>query len=109
MPFGRGPRACPGKALALLELKIVLALVVREFDLAPAYAELEDAAAARGGEHGLHVTKGRLRTYRGERAYPTELGPMQPADGYPCRVTLNRMYAGISGGGSAERNISEGT
>jgi cytochrome P450 len=33
MPFGSGPRICPGRTLALLEMRIVLATLVRNFDL----------------------------------------------------------------------------
>jgi cytochrome P450 len=42
MPFGAGPRLCPGRYLALLEMKMVLATLARNFDL------LE--VATRGGE-----------------------------------------------------------
>ena len=34
MPFGAGPRLCPGRSLALLEMKTALAMVGRNFDLA---------------------------------------------------------------------------
>ncbi|MGR9091618.1 MAG: cytochrome P450, partial [Gammaproteobacteria bacterium] len=33
-PFGTGPRFCPGRNLALAEIKIVLAMLCRNFDLA---------------------------------------------------------------------------
>ncbi len=33
MPFGSGPRICPGRALALLECSMVAAMVVRHFDV----------------------------------------------------------------------------
>jgi len=33
LPFGTGPRFCPGRNLALAEIKIVLAMLVRNFDL----------------------------------------------------------------------------
>lgn len=33
MPFGAGPRMCPGRALALLEMKLVLSLLARGFEL----------------------------------------------------------------------------
>lgn len=36
MPFGSGPRLCPGRSLALLEMKAVLAMVGAEFRVAPA-------------------------------------------------------------------------
>ncbi|WP_433790582.1 cytochrome P450 [Actinoplanes sp. CA-252034] len=35
LPFGAGPRACPGRSLALLEATLAVALIVRDFDLAP--------------------------------------------------------------------------
>ena len=33
MPFGAGPRMCPGRYLAMLEMKMVLATVARNFEL----------------------------------------------------------------------------
>ncbi|HEY6135581.1 MAG TPA: cytochrome P450 [Rubrivivax sp.] len=33
MPFGAGPRLCPGRTLAMLEMNLVLALVARNFEL----------------------------------------------------------------------------
>ncbi len=34
IPFGTGPRLCPGRTLALLEMKVVLATVYKTFDVA---------------------------------------------------------------------------
>jgi cytochrome P450 len=34
MPFGAGPRICPGRYLALLEMKMALAVLLSHFDLA---------------------------------------------------------------------------
>jgi cytochrome P450 len=34
MPFGAGPRICPGRYLALLEMKMALAMLLGHFDLA---------------------------------------------------------------------------
>jgi cytochrome P450 len=33
MPFGTGPRICPGRALAMLEIRILLATIASCFDL----------------------------------------------------------------------------
>ncbi len=32
LPFGSGPRICPGRPLALLEMRLVLGLLVKRFD-----------------------------------------------------------------------------
>ena len=39
VPFGGGPRFCPGRNLALLEIRMVLAMVCRNFDLTLANPE----------------------------------------------------------------------
>jgi cytochrome P450 len=35
LPFGAGPRVCPGRGLAYLEAKTALAMLVHAFDLTP--------------------------------------------------------------------------
>jgi cytochrome P450 len=35
MPFGGGPRICPGKGLAILEMKAVLSMVCQNFEVIP--------------------------------------------------------------------------
>ncbi|MEO6409142.1 MAG: cytochrome P450, partial [Burkholderiaceae bacterium] len=34
MPFGAGPRICPGRYLALLEMKMAMAVLLGRFDIA---------------------------------------------------------------------------
>jgi cytochrome P450 len=34
MPFGAGPRICPGRYLALAEIKMVAAMLLASFDIA---------------------------------------------------------------------------
>ena len=43
MPFGAGPRVCPGRYLALLEIKMVMAMLLAHFDI-------ESADTPGGGE-----------------------------------------------------------
>jgi cytochrome P450 len=43
MPFGAGPRICPGRYLALLEIKVAMAMVLARFDIA-------SITTAHGGE-----------------------------------------------------------
>lgn len=76
-PFERGPRSCIGQELALLEVKIVLAMVLREFEFKNAYAEHDR----------LNARKGPVEV-QGDRAYQVLLGSSKPNDGYPCRVTV---------------------
>jgi len=33
MPFGAGPRICPGRYLALLEMKMAMAVLLQHFDI----------------------------------------------------------------------------
>jgi cytochrome P450 len=43
MPFGAGPRLCPGRYLAMLEMKMAIAMLVAGFDL-------ESVGTEHGGE-----------------------------------------------------------
>jgi cytochrome P450 len=43
MPFGAGPRTCPGRYLALLEIKVAMAMLLARF-------EIESVTTAHGGE-----------------------------------------------------------
>lgn len=51
-PFEHGPRACIGKELSLLELKIVLCLVERRFEVSTVYEELDAKADGKGKRMG---------------------------------------------------------
>ena len=57
VPFGSGPRMCPGRALALLEMRIVLAAVYRTFDVerVGASADVREVAAFTMAPSGLRV------------------------------------------------------
>lgn len=76
-PFEHGPRQCIGQALVMTEIKTLLAMIIREFDIQPAYEEFDR----------LHPSKG-YKTIFGERAYLKDAGAAHPADHLPCRVKL---------------------
>ncbi|TDZ36058.1 Cytochrome P450 monooxygenase aflN [Colletotrichum trifolii] len=71
-PFEQGPRTCLGQDLAMLELKILLVMLLWEFDFEPAYPG--DMSCANG-----------IPGY-GERAYQTMMTTAKPKDGLPVVV-----------------------
>ncbi|TDZ21721.1 putative sterigmatocystin biosynthesis P450 monooxygenase stcS [Colletotrichum orbiculare MAFF 240422] len=71
-PFEQGPRACLGQDLAMLELKILLVMLLWEFDFEPDYPG--DISCANG-----------IPGY-GERAYQTMMTTAKPKDGLPVVV-----------------------
>ena len=83
-PFEIGPRNCVAQALAMTELKVVLACLVRGFDFSPAYEEFDSRDPSK-------LNRTDVRTYRGERAYQIEEGAAHPADHYPCRVRIRKL------------------
>ena len=76
-PFEFGPRNCIGQELAMLELKMVLTMTAREFEIKTVWDEWDK----------LHPRKG-PKTVNGDRAYQILSGAAHPNDGLPCRVTL---------------------
>lgn len=77
-PFEFGPRNCLGQELAILELKVVLVMVIRTFDVSEAYGEWDRQKGNLAA--GADVP----RTVAGERAY--QIGMQHPSEGFPCRV-----------------------
>ncbi len=65
IPFGSGPRMCPGRALALLEMRIVLAAVYKSFDVVRvgASADVREVAAFTMAPAGLRVRLRRRQTH----------------------------------------------
>ncbi|KAJ8062538.1 hypothetical protein OCU04_009066 [Sclerotinia nivalis] len=76
-PFENGPRNCIAQGLVMLELRVVLAHVVREFQFADAYEEFDRLNPREG-----------LNNYHGERAYLIEEGASHLVDHFPCRVSV---------------------
>ncbi|KAF2114036.1 sterigmatocystin biosynthesis P450 monooxygenase StcS [Lophiotrema nucula] len=77
LPFGSGPRNCIAQSLILTEMRVVLALLIRTFDVSPAYDEYDKKYPDKG-----------IKTVRGERAYLIERGASHPTAQYPCRIRL---------------------
>ncbi|KAL9098914.1 MAG: hypothetical protein Q9163_005510 [Psora crenata] len=74
-PFEHGPRNCIAQELVVHEMKIVMVMVLRRFDVKPAYDELDRARGAKG-----------IRTVHGERGYQVQMG--EPNEQLPCRVAV---------------------
>jgi sterigmatocystin biosynthesis cytochrome P450 monooxygenase len=76
-PFEHGPRICIGQELAMLEMKgilvVMVVMVVRRFEIALAYKEVDRAKGTKG-----------ITNVHGERGY--QIQRAQPSEDLPCRV-----------------------
>jgi len=90
-PFERGPRNCIGQELAMIEMKVMLAMTLREFDIRSAYDELnklmndgtmwaKDSSYRRGPQEVF-----------GERMHQILLGAAKPSEGMPARIKRREM------------------
>ncbi|KAK7745730.1 hypothetical protein SLS62_009611 [Diatrype stigma] len=79
--FEWGARSCIGQTLAQLELKVVLVMTARMFDITPAYDQWDE----------LHPKKG-IKTVEGDRVYQAEMGGggAHPVDGFPVKIALKK-------------------
>lgn len=86
-PFEKGPRNCIGQELALIELKIILALTVREFDIRTAYDELEELANDGSMWAAWNASNSGPQEGYGERMYQVLMASAKPSEGMPARVS----------------------
>jgi cytochrome P450 len=90
-PFDVGSRTCIGQPLSMNEIKVVLILATRTFDVTPAYQEWDQLQAQNRTllqRMGKWIRGHEIDTVYGDRAYQSEKAGTHPADGYPCRVAL---------------------
>ena len=72
-PFSHGPRNCIGQELAMVEMKVIMVMATRRFNIRLAYEDLDHAKRTKG-----------ITTVYGERGYQIERA--QPSENLPCRV-----------------------
>lgn len=91
-PFELGPRNCIGQELAMIEARLALVLVVRDFVFKVSY-EKKDLAELKND--GTVWTSGNRLQYegkdwRGDKTYPVLIASAKPNEGMPSRVHRRR-------------------
>lgn len=87
VPFSKSPRNCIGQELAMLELKIVLAMCVRSFDFHAAF-DKDELDKLKGDGSGYPSDSSGVQQFLGEKAYQIQLGTAKPREGMPCRLSM---------------------
>lgn len=90
-PFEQGPRNCIGQTLVYNEIRVVMIMTLRLFDISPAYEEWDAIKLQSEGyltKLYRSIGKGSPTTVHGERVFASEKAGGHPAEGYPCRVKL---------------------
>jgi cytochrome P450 len=79
--FEHESRNCIAQDLMMTKLRVMLALLIREFSFEPAYDEWDRPHP-----------RNDLKTYRDERAYQIEEKVAHSVEHYPCRVTRRKAW-----------------
>ncbi|KAK3312347.1 cytochrome P450 4V3 [Apodospora peruviana] len=79
-PFGLGPRACIGQELALSEIKLALAVVVREMEVECAWDQWDQQMEYK------NLKRGKKDMIDGHRCYQTGDGTPHTKDGMPVHM-----------------------
>ncbi|KAI2874012.1 hypothetical protein CBS76997_239 [Aspergillus niger] len=92
-PFEQGPRNCIGQTLVYNEMRTVLVMTARTFEIKPAYDEWDAMKAKQRGwfdeiAESVGFQNKKPKLLHGERAYQSEKAGTHPVDGYPCRISL---------------------
>ncbi|KAI4127421.1 MAG: hypothetical protein LQ347_004607 [Umbilicaria vellea] len=82
-PFGRGAMRCIGQELAMMEMKIVMTMTLRNFDVADAYAEIDR----------MKGNTSAIKTAFGDRAYQIGRVIGKANLGMPMRVTKREVLS----------------
>jgi cytochrome P450 len=85
IPFSKGIRNCIGQDLAIMEVKIILAMTMRHFEFQVSYQEVE---TLKGDGSGYPSENHGIQTQFGEEGYQIQIGAAKPREGLPCRVSL---------------------
>jgi hypothetical protein len=92
-PFEIEPRSCIGQNLTMSEIKIVLIMTVRTYKIAPAYDEFDVDEESRKSlvkravdGLGRMVGVEKVKSWEGDRCYPTDQAGAHPSNGYPCQL-----------------------
>ncbi|KAF2485382.1 cytochrome P450 [Neohortaea acidophila] len=88
LPFSRGIRNCIGQELAMIEMRIILAMTLRSFDFHEAFDELEKL---KGDGSGYPSDTTGVQEQFGEPAYQVQVLTAKPREGMPCRVSLRKQ------------------
>lgn len=92
-PFEMGPRNCIGQNLAMLEARIMLALVCRRFDVSTALERLDELKNDGSSWARDASFRGGIQEHDGEELYQVLVGAAKPREGMPARVSLSNWKA----------------